>query len=40
MRVIEAKFSNTEIAMNERLAIVERRLSEIEKKLMRNPPAA
>jgi hypothetical protein len=39
-RAVEAKLSNTDAGISERMAILERRLQEIEKKLLLNPPAA
>jgi hypothetical protein len=38
-RAMEAKVSNVDAGLSERVAIVERRLWEIEKKLLLNPPA-
>ncbi|HXK07676.1 MAG TPA: hypothetical protein VMS37_35110 [Verrucomicrobiae bacterium] len=39
-RALEAKVSNTDVGITERMAILERRLQEIEKRLLMNPPAA
>jgi hypothetical protein len=38
IRAIEIKLSTTDAAMNERLSILERRLADIEKRLMLNIP--
>jgi hypothetical protein len=40
LRTLEAKLSNTDTGITERMAILERRLAEIEKRLLLNPPAA
>ncbi|HEY2018063.1 MAG TPA: hypothetical protein VGH38_31375, partial [Bryobacteraceae bacterium] len=40
MRALEAKLSNVDSGLSERLAIVERRLWQIEAKLLIDPPAA
>jgi hypothetical protein len=40
MRFVENPISTTEESVNGRMAILERRLAEIEKKLLLNPPAA
>lgn len=39
-RAVEAKLSNTDAGLSERMTILERRLQEIEKRLLLNPPAA
>ena len=39
-RAVEAKLSNTDAGLSERMAVPERRPQEIEKKLLLNPPAA
>ena len=38
IRAIEAKFNASDVALNERLSILERRLAEIEKRLMLDRP--
>jgi hypothetical protein len=40
LRTMEAKLSNTDTGITERMAVLERRLAEIEKKLLLRPPAA
>ena len=40
MRKLEANLSNTDTALTERMGVVERRLQEIERRLIINPPAA
>jgi hypothetical protein len=39
-RELEANTGNSVVAMKERMGILERRLAEIEKKLLLNPPTA
>jgi hypothetical protein len=40
LRAMEAKVSNVDTGITERMAVLERRLAEIEKKLLLNPPHA
>jgi hypothetical protein len=40
MRALEAKLSNVDSGLSERVSIVERRLQELEKRFLQNPPAA
>jgi len=40
LRVVETNLSNTDAVLTARMAVLERRLQEIEKKLFFNPPAA
>ena len=40
LRVVETNLSNTDAVLTARMAVLERRLQEIEKKLFLNPPAA
>ena len=40
VRTVEAKLSNVDTGLSQRVSNVERRLWEIEKKLLLNPPAA
>ena len=40
LRTLEVKLSNTDSGVTERMAILEHRLAEIERKLLMNPPAA
>jgi hypothetical protein len=40
LRAMEARVSNVDTTITERMAVVERRLAEIEKKLLLNPPTA
>jgi hypothetical protein len=40
LRTMETKLSNTDTGITERMAVLERRLAEIEKKLLLRPPAA
>jgi hypothetical protein len=40
IRAVEVKLTNTDVALTERMHVMERRLWEIEKRLLINPPAA
>lgn len=40
MRTTEVKLSNVDTGLSERVAVVERRLRQIEAKLLLNPPPA
>jgi hypothetical protein len=40
IRAVETNLSNVDTGLSERMAVMERRLLEIEKKLLLNPPAA
>jgi hypothetical protein len=40
LRLVETNLSNTDAVLTARMAVLERRLQEIEKKLFLNPPAA
>jgi len=40
LRVVETNLSNTDAVLTARMAVLERRLQEIEKRLFLNPPAA
>ncbi len=40
MRALEAKLSSADASLTGRMAVLEQRLQEIEKKLLLNPPAA